>query len=67
MCFQDISTKDKKQGKIHYLGNAFPHNYADAWDDDRGMMILDKKMTRNLIILIGTIVRNTELLNYRDC
>jgi DNA repair exonuclease SbcCD nuclease subunit len=35
--------KRQKQGKIHYLGNAFPHNYADAWDDDRGMMILDKE------------------------
>jgi hypothetical protein len=26
---------------MHYIGNAFPHNYADAWDDDRGMMILE--------------------------
>jgi DNA repair exonuclease SbcCD nuclease subunit len=24
--------KRQKQGKIHYIGNAFPHNYADAWD-----------------------------------
>jgi hypothetical protein len=24
-----------------YIGNAFPHNYADAWDDDRGMMVLE--------------------------
>jgi hypothetical protein len=24
-----------------YIGNAFPHNYSDAWDDDRGMMILE--------------------------
>ena len=35
--------KRQKQGKIHYIGNAFPHNYADAWDDDRGMMILDRE------------------------
>jgi DNA repair exonuclease SbcCD nuclease subunit len=35
--------KRQQQGKIHYLGNAFPHNYADAWDDERGMMILDKE------------------------
>lgn len=34
--------KRQIQGKVHYIGNAFPHNYADAWDDDRGMMILDK-------------------------
>ena len=26
---------------MHYIGNAFPHNYSDAWDDDRGMMILE--------------------------
>jgi hypothetical protein len=31
----------QKKGNVHYIGNAFPHNYADAWDDDRGMMILD--------------------------
>lgn len=31
----------QKRGNIHYIGNAFPHNYADAWDDDRGMMILE--------------------------
>ena len=35
--------KRQKQGKVHYLGNAFPHNYADAWDDELGMMILDKE------------------------
>jgi len=35
--------KRQKQGKVHYIGNALPHNYADAWDDKRGMMILDKE------------------------
>ena len=35
--------KRQQQGVVHYLGNAFPHNYADAWDDDRGMMILDRE------------------------
>ena len=35
--------KRQQQGKVHYLGNAFPHNYADAWDDARGMMILDRE------------------------
>lgn len=33
----------QQQGNIHYIGNAFPHNYADAWDDQRGMMILDRE------------------------
>jgi len=31
--------KRQNKGKIWYTGNAFPHNYSDAWDDDRGMMI----------------------------
>ena len=33
----------KRQAKknIIYIGNAFPHNYADAGDDDRGMMLLE--------------------------
>ena len=26
---------------IIYIGNTFPHNFADAWDDDRGMMLLE--------------------------
>jgi len=33
--------KRQSRGKVHYIGNAFPHNFADAWDDDRGMMILE--------------------------
>ena len=35
--------KRQKQGKIHYIGNAFPHNYADVWDDERGMMVINKE------------------------
>jgi DNA repair exonuclease SbcCD nuclease subunit len=35
--------KRQVKGKIHYIGNAFPHNYADAGDDERGMMILDRE------------------------
>ena len=32
----------RQTGKnITYIGNAFPHNYADAGDDDRGMMMLE--------------------------
>lgn len=33
--------KRQTQNNITYIGNAFPHNYADAWDDKRGMMILE--------------------------
>lgn len=33
--------KRQVQGNVHYLGSPFPHNYADAWDDNRGMMKLE--------------------------
>ena len=33
--------KRQQSNNIVYIGNAFPHNYADAGDDDRGMMILE--------------------------
>ena len=33
--------KRQARGKIVYIGNAFPHNFADTWDDDRGMMTLE--------------------------
>lgn len=48
--------KRQKQGKIHYIGNAFPHNYADTWDDDRGMMILDRENNKE-----------PEYINWEDC
>lgn len=32
--------KRQTKGNITYIGNAFPHNYSDVNDDDRGMMIL---------------------------
>jgi DNA repair exonuclease SbcCD nuclease subunit len=33
--------KRQTQRNITYVGNCFPHNYADAGDDDRGIMILE--------------------------
>lgn len=33
--------KRQQQGNVVYIGNAFPHNYADVGDDDRGMMFLE--------------------------
>ena len=32
--------KRQYNSNIHYIGNAFPHNYADAGDIDRGAMFL---------------------------
>ena len=48
--------KRQQQGKVHYIGNALPHNYADAWDDDRGMMILDRENNEE-----------PEYINWPDC
>ena len=48
--------KRQQQGVVHYLGNAFPHNYADAWDDARGMMILDRENDKEPVYL-----------NWEDC
>ena len=31
----------QQKKNIHYIGNCFPHNYADAGDDQRGMMTLE--------------------------
>lgn len=33
--------KRQHHNNIVYIGNAFPHNYADSGDDDRGMMMLE--------------------------
>jgi DNA repair exonuclease SbcCD nuclease subunit len=33
--------KRQARDKIVYIGNAFPHNFADTWDDDRGMMVMN--------------------------
>ncbi len=33
--------KRQTQKNITYIGNCFPHNYADAGDDDRGLAILE--------------------------
>lgn len=33
--------KRQERGNVIYPGNCFPHNFSDAWDDDRGIMFLD--------------------------
>lgn len=33
--------KRQQKGNVIYMGNCFPHNYADAWDDERGCMFLE--------------------------
>ena len=33
--------KRQQNGKVVYIGNAFPHNFSDSWDDARGMMVME--------------------------
>jgi DNA repair exonuclease SbcCD nuclease subunit len=33
--------KRQNKNNIWYIGNTFPHNFADTWDDERGMMLLE--------------------------
>jgi DNA repair exonuclease SbcCD nuclease subunit len=57
---------------ITYIGNCFPHNYADASDDERGMMILEwgkepefhswPDQPRYRVYGLGDVLRNTEQL-----
>ena len=35
--------KRQMQDNVIYIGNTFPTNYGDAWDDARGMCILDTR------------------------
>jgi DNA repair exonuclease SbcCD nuclease subunit len=44
----------QNKDKIWYIGNAFPHNFADSWDDKRGMMTLEWSGT-------------PEFINWPDC
>ena len=39
--FSGLFHKRQYDENIHYIGNAFPHNYADAQDNDRGYMYLE--------------------------
>lgn len=33
--------KRQNRKNIYYIGSPFPQNFADAWDDERGMMFLE--------------------------
>ena len=33
--------KRQQNNNVIYIGNAFPHNFSDSWDDERGMMMME--------------------------
>ncbi|WNA15964.1 recombination-related endonuclease [Xanthomonas phage XaC1] len=48
--FHKRQTKITNSGtNVIYTGNCFPHNYSDAWDDARGVMILEHGKTPEFI------------------
>jgi DNA repair exonuclease SbcCD nuclease subunit len=66
--------KRQSQANVHYIGNPFPHTFADAWDDDRGMMMLEWDGTPEYVawpdapkfrtIALSKLIENPE--NYLD-
>ena len=70
MVFSGHFHKRQQNGNVTYMGNAFPHNYADAWDEDRGMMVLEyggqpkyinwPDMPRYITIKISELLQDAE-------
>ena len=62
--------KRQNKGNIHYIGNAFPHNFADNWDDARGMMTLEWDGTPQYIDWPNApkyrVVRLSDLIDKKD-
>ena len=64
--------KRQTKGNITYLGNCFPHNYADAGDDDRGLMILEwdkppvyhawPEQPMYRVFQLSDVLKNTEVM-----
>lgn len=62
--------KRQQRQNITYIGNCFPHNYADAGDDDRGLTILEWGKTpdyhawpdqpRYRVLGLGAILNNAD-------
>jgi DNA repair exonuclease SbcCD nuclease subunit len=62
--------KRQQRQNITYIGNCFPHNYADAGDDDRGLTILEwgkepeyhawPNQPRYRVLGLGAILNNAD-------
>lgn len=69
--------KRQFRGNITYIGNCFPHNYADAGDDDRGMMMLEwnskpkfipwPDQPRFRVHKLSDILNSPDSLLFKDC
>lgn len=64
--------KRQTQRNVTYIGNCFPHNYADAGDDDRGLMIMEwgkepefhswPDQPRYRVFQLSDVLRHTEAM-----
>jgi len=64
--------KRQTSKNITYIGNCFPHNYADNHDDERGMMVLEwggqpvyhawPDQPRYRVYQLSDVLRNTDAL-----
>ena len=64
--------KRQTKNNVTYIGNAFPHNYADAGDDDRGLTILEwgkepeyhawPDHPRYRVFQLSDVLKNTEVM-----
>jgi DNA repair exonuclease SbcCD nuclease subunit len=64
--------RTKKNYEIHYIGNSFPHNFADANDSQRGVCIIEddtepryinwEDMPNYLVIPLSELLENPELM-----
>lgn len=62
--------KRQQRQNITYIGNCFPHNYADAGDDDRGLCIIEwgkepeyhswPNQPRYRVLGLGAILNNAD-------
>ena len=68
--------KRQTQRNITYIGNCFPHNYADNHDDERGMMILEwgaepeyhawPDQPRYRVYQLSDVLQNTDRLLHQN-
>jgi hypothetical protein len=49
MAFSGHFHKRQVKGKVCYVGSPFPHTFADTWDDERGMVLLEWGQTPQFV------------------
>lgn len=66
MTFTGHFHKRQVRKKVCYVGSPFPHTYADAWDDERGFMILEWGQEPKFVDFDGPRYRTMSLTELLD-